>query len=73
MKTPILNKYKGLYLAICNWNKAKSWKTFCVLREEYRKNSEVCQLRQLWYIVKDTITGKYKKIEKECYLPLDKS
>lgn len=60
----ILKEYEDFYVAVCEWNHKKNWTTF-------KNLFKVCGedwawgIQKFWFILKNTVSGKYKKIEKE--------
>lgn len=67
----VRNGYEEFYKAVCVWNHKKTPATFKSL---FAVCGEPCarSWQKLWFVAKNTANGKYKEIEKNFKLPLDK-
>lgn len=63
-------RYEGFYKAVCEWNKSKNWQNF---RRLLAVCGEPCapNWQKPWFILKNTLNGNYKYIEKNFKLSID--
>lgn len=66
MKYPVRKGYEQFFFDMCEWNKKKNLKNYKALRKS-GTSSTVSALNPLrdWHIIKNTISGRYKRLEKE--------
>lgn len=59
-----MNKHEKFIEAMCAWNHSKNLNTFkSLLRVAGIEGTPL--LRRIYFIIKNTLSGKYKKIEKD--------
>lgn len=64
-------RYINFYKAMCAWNHKKNFSTFKQLFK-YCAEPWARQWQKPWIILKNTLNGRYKEIEKIYKIPLDK-
>lgn len=67
----VSERYEQFYNAVCVWNHKKNFTTFKQLMKSCAE-PWAHPWQKPWFIIKNTINGNYKKIEKMFYRPIDK-